>query len=189
LFAGLRLRQITNEALFRQAGPPLLSQQIQKTTMSETAEPRYYALISLKLADKTEKVTANVTVAPLDEIPTSSGSKPLAECTVADLQAYAAALEEEAWHTYHEITFLELSSGEDPALSLTLVDESGSSLPAEQDWREQVFLLPAKTGKPAQEVEEIPVTTAAAETTVDKAGETATRKPRWSTRNGASRTH
>ena len=73
-----------------------------------TDELVYAALITLSMPGTGESAEVTVVLTPPDNVTVDGTVKPLAECTLADLQAFADALEADAWDTYEAITLLEL---------------------------------------------------------------------------------
>jgi proteasome lid subunit RPN8/RPN11 len=116
-------------------------------------EKSYAAIITIALPGSDKTATAHLTLMPGDVVP---GSKPLIECTLADLQKFADQWEAEVWETYEEITLLELTANERVNMSLALVDESGESQPFPPEMLAEV-VVKLETPAPTELVEEIPV--------------------------------
>lgn len=114
--------------------------------MTEETLPQanFVAVVSLSLPDMEEAVTAYVTLTPSDKIPVDGRSKPLPECTLADLQQFANELEADVWDIYEQIQLTALVEAEDVAVKLDILDENGEPMPPTQawDWAAQLVLLP-----------------------------------------------
>jgi len=123
--------------------------------MNETDTPQFIAVVSLSLPDMEQAVTAHITLTPKDAIPAGGQVKPLPECTLADLQQYAAELEAEVWQTYQQIRLAELSADEAVAVKLDVMDGDGDPIPPnrEWDWSAQVVLLAAKDDEVTEKTE------------------------------------
>ncbi len=102
--------------------------------MNKTDTPQFIAVVSLSLPDMEQAVTAHVALTPKDAIPVDGEVKPLPECTLADLQQYAAELEAEVWQTYQQIRLTELVADESVAVKLDVIDGDGDPIPPNQDW-------------------------------------------------------
>jgi proteasome lid subunit RPN8/RPN11 len=115
-----------------------------------TDELVYAALITLSMPGTGESAEVTVVLTPPDNVTVDGMVKPLAECTLADLQAFADALEAEAWDTYEAITLLELDEQAEVVIDVTVVDRKGESRSLADSWRKQAIIIPA-----AVEAEEI----------------------------------
>jgi proteasome lid subunit RPN8/RPN11 len=109
--------------------------------MSETNDLTYAALITISLPGDGESITVPVMLSPSDSVPIDGKSKLLADCTLADLQAYAAELERDVWDVYEAIALPELD--EDEAITVEVVLSSDPSASVEE-WNQHVLLLPAR---------------------------------------------
>jgi proteasome lid subunit RPN8/RPN11 len=109
--------------------------------MSETLT--YAALITISLPGQAQSATAIVRLAPADAVTTAGRTKLLRDCTLADLEAFAAELEAGVWETYDAITLLELTE-EAQATIEVLAAESETPV---ADWGAQAIVLP--DGPPA----------------------------------------
>ena len=76
--------------------------------MSDQSNLNYAAQITISLPNEEESVTLTVTLWPADVLDVDGELKPLAECTLADLERYAKALEADVWDTYEEIVLPDL---------------------------------------------------------------------------------
>lgn len=107
--------------------------------MTEINEPTYAALITITLPGQGESATITVTIAPGDSVPINGRFVPLRDCTLADLEAYAAALEAEVWDTYDEITLLDLNASGQAEVRVSLAEEPQASV---VDWSNHMLVLP-----------------------------------------------
>lgn len=119
--------------------------------------PTYAAIIQISLPDLPHAITANVKLLQADAIPANGRFKPLAACTLADLQAFADELEAEVWETAQHIRLLDLANDADADVSLTILDEHGTPVSPTRDWFQQAVLLsPADEAAAAAPEEEAP---------------------------------
>lgn len=112
--------------------------------MNETDTPQFIAVVSLSLPDMDQAVTAHVALTPKDAIPVGVIVKPLPECTLADLQQYAAELEAEVWQTFQQIKLAELAADEAVSVHLDVIDGDGDPVSPDPawDWSAQIVVLP-----------------------------------------------
>lgn len=106
--------------------------------MSETKAQAYAAQIRITLPGEGHPTAVAVTLLPTDAVPADGRVKPLADCTLAELQAYAEALEADVWATYEAITLGTLAGDEDVEVTVVI---SGSTEPLAD--LSQHVLLPA----------------------------------------------
>jgi proteasome lid subunit RPN8/RPN11 len=124
--------------------------------MSESPDKTFAAIITISLPGSDKTATAHLTLMPGDVVPASGACKPLAECTLADLQKFADQWEAEVWETYEEISLLELAENQHVNMSVALVDGSGETQPlTEEILADAVVQL--ETAAATEVVEEIPV--------------------------------
>ncbi len=102
----------------------------------------YVAQLVLALPDDAEQTTLTLTLAPADRVPVGGRSKPLADCTLAELRDYAHALQDEIWATYDDITLLSLDADEGVAVTVTLLDEAGNIDIELETWQGHHVILP-----------------------------------------------
>ncbi|MCL4264954.1 MAG: hypothetical protein KJ069_17170 [Anaerolineae bacterium] len=108
--------------------------------MTEETTPPFVAIISLTLPGLGEQFSANVTLLPQDMIPADGRAKPLQDCTLADLQAFASQLEAEVWETYQEIKLVEIASDENIQLDITIHDADGDPIAPDLEWLKTVVV-------------------------------------------------
>ncbi len=96
--------------------------------MIETNETTYLAVITLSLPSPAETATVHILVKPSDTMETSDGQiKRLGDCTLADLQSYADALEADVWQTYQAIRLEDLMAQTDISVAVQLANEAEPS--------------------------------------------------------------
>jgi proteasome lid subunit RPN8/RPN11 len=120
-----------------------------------TDELVYAALITISMPGTGESAEVTVVLTPPDNVEIDGVVKPLAECTLTDLQAFADELEADAWDAYEAISLLELDDQDDVSIEVTVVDRKGESRSLADSWRKQAIIIPTATE--AEDVEEIPV--------------------------------
>ncbi len=135
--------------------------------MTELHEPTYVAQLTLTVPDAGPATTVTVTLAPADTVTAGGRTKPLADCTLAELRAYAGVLEAEVWDTYQSITLRQLEEELRGDVQVNLLDENGQAAEEVEDWLGRVILLdpPARAAaeETAREATEPPTATAAPE--------------------------
>ncbi len=133
--------------------------------MTELHEPTYVAQLTLTVPDAGPATTVTVTLAPADTVTAGGRTKPLADCTLAELRAYAGVLEAEVWDTYQSITLRQLEEELRGDVQVNLLDENGQAAEEVEDWLGRVILLdpPARAAaeETAREATEPPTATAA----------------------------
>lgn len=107
--------------------------------MSERDKLSFAALITISLPVDGGSISVPVILTPSDSVSIEGQNKRLADCTLADLRAYAAELEEEVWQAYEAISLPALDDDESIRLEVVLSDESGSPV---EEWANQVLLPP-----------------------------------------------
>ena len=108
--------------------------------MSEISDLTYAALITISLPGDGESITVPVKLSPADSVPIDGQSKLLADCTLADLQAYAVELERDVWDAYEAIVLPVLDEDEKVAVEVVLISDPSEPV---EEWAQQVLLLAA----------------------------------------------
>lgn len=111
--------------------------------MMEQNRLTYAAIITIALPGMDQPATVSVTLTPQTAIETSSGQlKPLRECSLAELQTFADALEAELWARYQDDKLGELASGTDTQIKITVLDDGGHPHHLEPEaWLEHAIVL------------------------------------------------
>jgi proteasome lid subunit RPN8/RPN11 len=107
--------------------------------MSETSELTYAALITISLPGDGESISVPVMLSAADSVPIDGKSKLLADCTLADLQVYAAELERDIWDAYEAITLPALDEDDEVAVQVVLRDDNREPV---EGWTQKILLLP-----------------------------------------------
>ena len=107
--------------------------------MSETSDLTYAALITITMPGCEESISVTVKLSPADAVPTDGQTKLLRDCTLADLQAYAAELEKDVWDTYEAITLPALDEDEHVEVEVALDGDPSAIVEA---WGDQALLFP-----------------------------------------------
>jgi proteasome lid subunit RPN8/RPN11 len=108
--------------------------------MPDNSQLNYAAQITISLPGEGESVTMTVTLLPADVVDVEGVLKPLAECTLADLERYAAELEADVWETYEAIVLPELGADERVHIEVRLLDESQGAA----EWQQLNLVVPAE---------------------------------------------
>lgn len=140
--------------------------------MLEVSELNYAAIITIELPGMSHPATVSLTLTPPDTVETAPGQyKPLRDCTLADIQAFAEAIEDELWQKYRSSPIDELATDDASRIKITLINEGGKALALS---RAQVLEHGIRVGKPRlQEAESTPETVDTApegDTVEDEAG-------------------
>ncbi len=108
--------------------------------MSEQTYLTYAAQITISLPDSGESISLTVTLWPADAIDIDGHTKPLSECTLADLERYAEALEVGVWEAFEAINLPDLEAKEQVRIDIRLINEEDEQEIA--DWQGLNLLLP-----------------------------------------------
>ncbi len=127
--------------------------------MTDQTHLTYAAQLTLTVPGNGPSATVTVTLAPGDTVLSSGQAKPLSECTLAELRAYAGALEAEVWETYGAITLHQLVEESQLEVEVKALDESGGTGAPVADWVQQAIILAPTAAAPAT-AEELPGTAA-----------------------------
>jgi proteasome lid subunit RPN8/RPN11 len=107
-----------------------------------TDELNYAAVITITLPDAGQSASVTVVLTPPDRVSVDGRVKPLADCTLADLQAFADELEADIWQDYQAITLLELDEQAKASIEVTVVDSAGKEYSLAEVWRRQAIVMP-----------------------------------------------
>ena len=107
--------------------------------MVDFEEIDYAAVITVELPGMDQPATVTLTLRPPDAVEVAAGEvKPLRECTLADLQGFADALETELSEAYRTMPLSQLAATEQAKLKITILGAAGEPLSAAQkQWLEQ----------------------------------------------------
>ena len=112
----------------------------------------YAAQLTLTLPGEGPSATVTVTLAPADGVPLNGQVKPLSECTLAELRAYANELEADAWDAYQAITLHQLQEEAQVEIVLRPLDANGRAGAEVEDWLERAIVVaPVATAPDAAE--------------------------------------
>jgi hypothetical protein len=100
----------------------------------------FAAIITIRHPEAESAATISVVLRPTDEVTVEGQTRSVQDCTLAELRAYAEAWETAVWETYEAITLGQLAEDEQVEFEMTLIDETGESVPA--DWRRYALILP-----------------------------------------------
>ena len=133
--------------------------------MSETQdEQTYTALITLNLPGK-GSTEVHITLTPPDTIDVAGRVKPLRDCTLAELQAFADDLEVDVWEVYQSINLAALDE-EGVEVEVTVLGKQRQRLMPLQNWHKQMVILPpAETTETTNDIPDEPVEEAEPEPT------------------------
>lgn len=128
--------------------------------------PGYVAQLTLTVPGDTEPATVTIILAPTDGVQVNGRIKPLSDCTLAELKAFANTLESEVWETSAAITLLDLHEEKQVEIRLVRLDDEGKPGEEVPDPLEQAIVFPAKSQarKPKAQPAETVAETQAVET-------------------------
>lgn len=117
--------------------------------MIETDSVSYAAIITIRLPEAAESATLTLLLRPGDPVTTAGGQeKALRDCTLAELQQFADAMEAELWSAHQATRLAELVANDQAEVEIAFVDQSVDTFPAGQ-WLDHVVVLPAEDAEPA----------------------------------------
>ncbi|HSH03931.1 MAG TPA: hypothetical protein VLL52_15555 [Anaerolineae bacterium] len=99
----------------------------------------YSAIITITLPNMPQPAKVVVRLAPYDQIPTDKGLRPLSQCTLADIQAYADSIENDISQEYQSIQFQDLANAPDAQVNITVLKETDEALTT--DWQKYALIL------------------------------------------------
>jgi len=105
-------------------------------------EPVYAAIVTIKVPQSGQSASVTVVLTPPDNVEVDGRVKPLADCTLRDLQAFADELEADVWDAYEAITLLELDEQDKAEIEVTVQDRKGQTHSLADVWRRQAIILP-----------------------------------------------
>jgi proteasome lid subunit RPN8/RPN11 len=108
-----------------------------------TDETLYAAVVTINIPAAGQSASVTVVLTPPDVVDVAGQVKPLADCTLADLQAFADELEADVWDAYEAITLLELDEQNTAEIEVTVMDRKGQPHSLSDIWRRQSVLFPA----------------------------------------------
>ena len=109
--------------------------------MPELENLTYAALISISLPGNGESITVPVVLTSMDSVPLQGSNKLLADCTLADLLAYATELEKGVWEAYEAISLPHLKDDDDIGLEVVLSSDPKQVV---EEWAQQVLVPPTQ---------------------------------------------
>lgn len=129
--------------------------------MTDKTDLNYAAQITISLPESGESVTLTVTLWPSDAVDVDGVTKPLSECTLADLEQYAEELQTGVWDAYEAIVLPELDTDEVVQIDVKLLHEDDKDavnwqgfdllLPGDGDLEDSVPLDEEEESEPQEE--------------------------------------
>lgn len=130
--------------MLERAGRPQLPTLLESNRqMTEETLSTYVAQLTLAFPDAGPSATVTVTLTPADAVPVGGQAKPLSQCTLAELRAYARELEVGAWDAYEAITLLQLQEEANVDIELRPLDAGGKAGDEVENWLQQAIVLTA----------------------------------------------
>lgn len=115
--------------------------------MTSANEPGYAAIITIAVPGKDARATVTLTLLSPDLVPVSGGEpKPLHDCTLAELTAYADSLEAEIWEGYRQQRLRDLVDEEAITLSIKILDGDRTVVKTAEDAAAQPGDRPMQAG-------------------------------------------
>jgi len=110
-----------------------------------TDEPVYAAIVTIRIPQSEQTASVTVVLTPPDNVTVDGRVKPLADCTLRDLQAFADELEADVWDAYEAITLLELHEQDKAEIEVTVQDRKGQTRSLADVWLRQAIILPPES--------------------------------------------
>lgn len=104
--------------------------------MYEFNELTYAAIITINMPSTGEPVRVYVTLTPPDKVDLNivKTVKPLKDCTLAELQQFAAELEADVWNQHDKITLYDLAESEDTTIEIAVINDKNEALAPAKEW-------------------------------------------------------
>lgn len=132
--------------------------------MYEFNEITYAAVITIQMPTTGEPVKVYVTLTPPDKVDTKAVAtvKPLKDCTLAELQQFAAELEADVWAQYDRITLYDLAQSEETAIEIAIINDKNAELASGEEWLHKAGIvfkpeIQSAVDLDAVSIEEIPM--------------------------------
>jgi proteasome lid subunit RPN8/RPN11 len=108
-----------------------------------THEETYAAVISLSLPGMAGVTSAHITLTAPDMVKSGALAKPLRECTLADIQAFAEVIEQDVWELVQTIRLVDLDEQEEANVEVSVEGQKGQRIEL-PNWGQQIVLLSAQ---------------------------------------------
>lgn len=107
----------------------------------QTEQLTYAAIVTISLPGDDKTATASVRLLPADQVKANGRSKPLSDCTMADLQVFGEQWQADVWQTYQTIRLIDLHEDSQVAVNVTLVDNDEAVLQPDLHWEKTAVVL------------------------------------------------
>jgi proteasome lid subunit RPN8/RPN11 len=111
--------------------------------MTEPTNPSFAAIITITSPESNELARLRVILLPADLVPLDGGAtKPLQECTLADLQQFADSLEKKLWDQHSSATLIDLVVGGEAEIEFSFADDELVNSKSMDLWLEHAIVFP-----------------------------------------------
>ena len=107
----------------------------------QTDQPTYAAIVTISLPGDDKTATAAVKLLPADQVEANGRSKPLSDCTLADLRVFGEQWEADVWETYQTIRLIDLHEDQSVAVNVTMVGDEEGLLQPDLHWETTAVVL------------------------------------------------
>jgi len=111
--------------------------------MTETNNPSFAAIITITSPESDELARLRVMLLPADLVPLNGGvTKPLQDCTLAELQQFADSLEKKLWDQHSSATLIDLVIGGEAEVGFSFADDASVNTQSMDLWLEHAIVFP-----------------------------------------------
>ncbi|MEM7113523.1 MAG: hypothetical protein AAF614_13885 [Chloroflexota bacterium] len=107
----------------------------------QTDQLTYAAIVTISLPGDDKTATAAVKLLPADQVETNGRSKPLSDCTLADLRVFGEQWEADVWETYQTIRLMDLHEDQTVDVNVTMVGDEEGALQPDLHWEKTAVVL------------------------------------------------
>jgi hypothetical protein len=111
--------------------------------MSEIKNPSFAAIFTITSPESNELARLRVMLLPADLVPLDGGvTKPLQDCTLAELQQFADSLEKKLWDQHSSATLIDLVVGGEAEVGFSFADDASVDTQSMDLWLEHAIVFP-----------------------------------------------
>ncbi len=111
--------------------------------MQSNTNLSFAAIITIELPGSEEATQLRVKLLPADQVPVGGGrTKPLQDCTLAELQQFAETLESKLWDQLGSRTLIDLVVGGEAEINFRFAEEQMAESQPDKLWLEHALIFP-----------------------------------------------